>query len=309
MDFVAEAQIKTAAGRNVVLAIGNSVEGRTIQGIITEGANGPTNAQRQRSAASREALQGKGGFLENAFLQYILEPSAEFMWPESFPVIDTIPPIVTTRPLNESQRHAVKHMLLNTNETRISIIQGPPGTGLILNCASLGCITNHNVWISGKTTVIAAFVCSAVAAGATGIWLVAQSNIAVKNMAEKLGDVGFLDWRLLVSQDFHFGWYVNSFYMWYAGHCLMCIPGMSIFMARLARTSSALLSLGQLGMTSLFWDSRSFYAPFLCYLILDWTYSQLLTQSRPLSLMKQARLLLEITSLLCAVTPLLPKFV
>ncbi len=60
----------------------------------------------------------------------------------------------------------------------------------------------------GKTTVIAAFVCAAVAAGASGIWLVAQSNIAVKNIAEKLADVGFMNWRLLVSQDFHLGWYV-----------------------------------------------------------------------------------------------------
>ena len=34
----------------------------------------------------------------------------------------------------------------------------------------------------------------------------AQSNIAVKNIAEKLADVGFWDFRLLVSNDFHIGW-------------------------------------------------------------------------------------------------------
>lgn len=56
--------------------------------------------------------------------------------------------------------------------------------------------------------MIAAFVCSAVAAGSNGIWLMAQSNIAVKNIAEKLAAVGFMDWRLLVSGDFHTGWYV-----------------------------------------------------------------------------------------------------
>ncbi len=54
--------------------------------------------------------------------------------------------------------------------------------------------------------MIAAFVCSAVAAGANGLWLVAQSNIAVKNIAEKLATVGFDNWRLLVSDDFHFDW-------------------------------------------------------------------------------------------------------
>lgn len=36
----------------------------------------------------------------------------------------------------------------------------------------------------------------------------AQSNVAVKNIAEKLLDVGFEDWRLLVSADFHFDWFV-----------------------------------------------------------------------------------------------------
>ncbi|KAM5535941.1 hypothetical protein V8D89_010381 [Ganoderma adspersum] len=191
MDFIAEAKIQNIMGRNATLAAGNSLDGRVIKAIMTEGADHPTNAQRQRSAASREALQGKGDILQNPFLQYILKPSPEFTWPESFPIVDTIPPIVTTRPLNESQQRAVEHMLLNTDKTRMSIIQGPPGTG--------------------KTTVIAAFVCSAVAVGTSGLWLVAQSNIAVKNIAEKLADLGFLDWRLLVSKDFHFGWHEHIY--------------------------------------------------------------------------------------------------
>lgn len=55
--------------------------------------------------------------------------------------------------------------------------------------------------------MIAAFVCSAVASGASGIWLMAHSNIAVKNIAEKLADVGFDNWRLLVSDEFHCDWY------------------------------------------------------------------------------------------------------
>lgn len=38
----------------------------------------------------------------------------------------------------------------------------------------------------------------------------AQSNVAVKNIAEKLMDIGFEDWRLLVSADFHFDWFVST---------------------------------------------------------------------------------------------------
>ena len=67
--------------------------------------------------------------------------------------------------------------------------QGPPGTG--------------------KTTVIAAAVHSKIAEHHLNtIWVIAQSNVAVKNVAEKLADSGFVDFKLLVSKDFHFDWWV-----------------------------------------------------------------------------------------------------
>jgi Cdc6-like AAA superfamily ATPase len=65
--------------------------------------------------------------------------------------------------------------------------QGPPGTG--------------------KTTVITAVVQSKITEHPSNtIWIIAQSNVAVKNVAEKLADSGFLDFKLLVSKDFHFDW-------------------------------------------------------------------------------------------------------
>lgn len=59
--------------------------------------------------------------------------------------------------------------------------------------------------------MIAAAVTSLIGAGLPeeGIWLAAQSNVAVKNIAEKLADIGFLKFRLLVSKDFHFDWRVQ----------------------------------------------------------------------------------------------------
>ena len=65
--------------------------------------------------------------------------------------------------------------------------QGPPGTG--------------------KTTVIAATVHSKIAEHHSNtIWIVAHSNVAVKNVAEKLVDSGFFNFKLLVSRDFHYDW-------------------------------------------------------------------------------------------------------
>ncbi|EIN09803.1 hypothetical protein PUNSTDRAFT_113158 [Punctularia strigosozonata HHB-11173 SS5] len=42
-------------------------------------------------------------------------------------------------------------------------------------------------------------------------WLTAQSNVAVRNIAEKLSDMGFSSWRLLVSKDFHLGWHEHLY--------------------------------------------------------------------------------------------------
>ena len=41
------------------------------------------------------------------------------------------------------------------------------------------------------------------------IWVIAQSNIAVKNIAEKLYSCHFKDFRLLVSGEFIIDWWVE----------------------------------------------------------------------------------------------------
>ncbi|KAG2074298.1 hypothetical protein BDR04DRAFT_202613 [Suillus decipiens] len=82
-------------------------------------------------------------------------------------------------------------MLRQSNDGRLTVIQGPPGTG--------------------KTTVIASFVQMALAGGLSGIWLIAQSNVAVKNIAEKLADFGLTNWKLLVSKEFFEYWHEHLY--------------------------------------------------------------------------------------------------
>jgi len=77
-------------------------------------------------------------------------------------------------------------MLSPSLNTHLALVQGPPGTG--------------------KTTVIATYVLSAIHAGQRGIWLMAQSNFAVKNIAEKLAKLEFLSFKLIVSQSFYNEW-------------------------------------------------------------------------------------------------------
>ena len=70
----------------------------------------------------------------------------------------------------------------------VTIIKGPPGTG--------------------KTTVIAALISSLLAGSKHSGFIVAQSNVGTKNIAEKLVKAGIEDWILVVAEEFMSGWCV-----------------------------------------------------------------------------------------------------
>lgn len=186
--YMVQAKTKDISGQLGVLKTSGTVKGKSILAVASTGG-GPTLADQNRDATILSYLQGDAKLFENPFLQTIwpLTGGEAIVWPvEQFPLQDSTPPLTYQHPLNTSQQTAVEHMLSLSNSHRITIVQGPPGTG--------------------KTTVIGAFVQSAVEAGYSGIWLVAQSNVAVKNIAEKLVKISFEPWKLLVSKDFYFGW-------------------------------------------------------------------------------------------------------
>ena len=172
--------------------------GKAIISVTSIGRDDPTTAEAQRAATVLRILQGSEKLLdESPWIQNIWFPSDDnvlLTWPKEWSekskphlkssIQKTAPP--STLPLNPSQQTAVNHMISSKDDHRITLIQGPPGTG--------------------KTSVIAAFVQHALRLNKEGIWLIAQSNVAVKNIAEKLMSVGFENWKLLVSKDFHHGW-------------------------------------------------------------------------------------------------------
>ncbi|KAH6913324.1 P-loop containing nucleoside triphosphate hydrolase protein [Coprinopsis sp. MPI-PUGE-AT-0042] len=83
-------------------------------------------------------------------------------------------------------------MLSPSDRGRLVIVQGPPGTG--------------------KTSVIGTCVAMAMdLPDPQGLWLVAQSNVAVKNIAEKLISIDFDAWKLLVSKDFIYEWHEHLY--------------------------------------------------------------------------------------------------
>lgn len=202
-QYSTRGQVGRVNGRSGPLQASRTLDGKTVTSVISIGRDDPTTAEAQRAATVLRVLQGYEQLLDDSpWIQNIFYPSddvdAPLPWPLAWSEFDGISPtnsnpISATHPLellplNVSQQDAVNTMCSPLDAHRITIIQGPPGTG--------------------KTSVIASFVQLSTQMGYDGIWLVAQSNVAVKNIAEKLIKTGFSDWRLLVSKDFIFEWFV-----------------------------------------------------------------------------------------------------
>lgn len=142
-----------------------------------------------REGVILKSLQQTNTVMKTPFFQRIFLPHNKSNWANSPSILPPVPVhFPSDRTLNASQGKAVNTILSNKDADRIVLIHGPPGTG--------------------KTTVIAATVTSFMAPISRDrtLWLVAQSNVAVKNIAEKLVTVDFLDFKILVSKDFHFDW-------------------------------------------------------------------------------------------------------
>ncbi|KAG0706773.1 P-loop containing nucleoside triphosphate hydrolase protein [Suillus ampliporus] len=200
--FTVNGQVTRSRGRTTQLATTTNLNfaDKIIGNIKILGRDDLTQAETQRAQKVLEILQGLINLeREYPWVQLIFYASMreDFQWPSAWTeeakdaVAVGFNADCVSRPLNPSQTKAVKQMLRQSDDERVTIIQGPPGTG--------------------KTTVIASFVQTAIAGGLSGIWLVAQSNVAVKNIAEKLVDFGLTNWKLLVSNDFYEYWHEHLY--------------------------------------------------------------------------------------------------
>ncbi|KAG1871933.1 P-loop containing nucleoside triphosphate hydrolase protein [Suillus tomentosus] len=160
--------------------------------VTTFGKEDLTAAESNREDVVLKALQGTITLTDHPFFCSIWAPSLSISWP---PLNASTASFVyyPNSQLNDSQYSAVERIISQANSDRVLLIQGPPGTG--------------------KTTVIAASVNSMINSGPMErtVWLVAQSNVAVKNIAEKLDKVGFRNFKLLVSKDFHYDWHEHLY--------------------------------------------------------------------------------------------------
>ncbi|KAI6042869.1 hypothetical protein EDC04DRAFT_2563508 [Pisolithus marmoratus] len=178
-------------GRQVQISLSGSLGGNGIKSVTTVGKPDLTSAEACRESVILAVLKGESTLLSQAFFKAIWLPKDPPSWAPIDLVKPKIPICCPNIKVNPSQERAIEKILSAPHEDRLVLIQGPPGTG--------------------KTTVITATVTSIVscpAASGRTIWIAAQSNVAVKNVAEKFDKIGFHDFKLLVSVEFHFDWYV-----------------------------------------------------------------------------------------------------
>ncbi|KAG6900796.1 hypothetical protein C0993_000115 [Termitomyces sp. T159_Od127] len=186
------ARVTSVTGRAASLLLDKSLHGE-IRSVTTVGRDALTHAEDLRDHIALGVLTLSNNIMQYPFVQRIWLPSTKVSWTNIPSYFLPVSINFLGRTLNPSQAKAVHAILSNKDANRITLIHGPPGTG--------------------KTTVITAAITSIISSGDTSrtVWVVAQSNVAVKNVAEKLADVGFFNFRILVSKDFHFDWHEHLY--------------------------------------------------------------------------------------------------
>ncbi|KAK0500417.1 P-loop containing nucleoside triphosphate hydrolase protein [Armillaria luteobubalina] len=179
-------------GRAVTIAIQGHLSTQAPLKVTTIGREDPTFAEGAKAGIILAALYPSTTILDRPFIQALWFPQSRISWAATASFNRKVT-LNFPGQLNDSQRRAVDLIFSNRNADRVTVIQGPPGTG--------------------KTTVISAAVTSTVASSDRDrtLWLVAHSNVAVKNIAEKLASVGFLGFKILVSKDFHYDWHEHLY--------------------------------------------------------------------------------------------------
>ncbi|KAG6862110.1 hypothetical protein C0995_005922 [Termitomyces sp. Mi166 len=143
-----------------------------------------TNAEKARNSLVLQILQGLE-FLQTAkFIRIVWFPTKKT---RALITLDAVSlPVMHFEGLNPSQEAVASKMV---SDCPLVIAHGPPGTG--------------------KTTTIAAAV-SVWEQERLPTWIIAHSNVAVKNMAETLFKKE-VDFKILVSKEFHFEWHEHIY--------------------------------------------------------------------------------------------------
>ncbi|KAK0482998.1 P-loop containing nucleoside triphosphate hydrolase protein [Armillaria luteobubalina] len=156
----------------------------TVAGVKVFGRERATNAEKARDMLLLRVLQGESHIMQSKFVRILWFPNKEDK--KELVTSNTQTTFVCVEKLNESQRKVVSAMI---SSRPLVLVHGPPGTG--------------------KTSTISA---AAEIWGQSGLpaWIIAHSNVAVKNIAEKLASDD-VDFKIIVSKEFYVEWHEHLY--------------------------------------------------------------------------------------------------
>jgi regulator of nonsense transcripts 1 len=128
--YVLSGQAREVMGKSATVFAPGIIEGKMIASITTIGREGPTRAEAQRRSTILTILQGSSELLtDNPWLQNIWFSSGSLLtWPSEWSTPPASSPVSfefnLDRHINDSQRRAIEHMLSQSDDSRITLIQG-----------------------------------------------------------------------------------------------------------------------------------------------------------------------------------------
>ncbi|KAL5510973.1 hypothetical protein ACEPAG_3692 [Sanghuangporus baumii] len=176
---------RRANGKLTQVATRSDLGGISFKAIFVVGKDEFSHAERAREVFLLQLLQGKHDLHEP---EYHLIQKLSFPNPNADERIPgKVSGAIKTGRLNQSQADVVEAMVYS--EVSFVIVHGPPGTGKTSTISA-----SLQQWIKKRDTV----------------WVVAQSNVAVKNIAERLSKDS-VPYKLLVSKEFYHEWHEHIY--------------------------------------------------------------------------------------------------
>ncbi|KAK0237312.1 P-loop containing nucleoside triphosphate hydrolase protein [Armillaria nabsnona] len=173
---------KTSLGKQTEIKVSGGFYG-TVASVKVIGREGGTNTEKARDELLLHALQGDCHLKHSKFVRMLWFPNEKNE--EDRASVAPIAPLLAGR-LNDSQKKVVSAML---SARSLVVVHGPPGTG--------------------KTSTISAAAMTW-ARTKSPTWIVAHSNVAVKNIAEKL-ESSNINFKIIVSKEFYVEWHEHLY--------------------------------------------------------------------------------------------------
>ncbi|KAK0189351.1 P-loop containing nucleoside triphosphate hydrolase protein [Armillaria mellea] len=173
-----------ARGKRTTVNVSGPFYG-TVTGVKVLGRERATNAEKARHFFLLHTLQGEYHLRQSKFVRMLWFPGKEDK-KDLVSSNNQISSGVSVGKLNKSQREVVLAMI---SARPLVLVHGPPGTGKTSTIAEA-----TKIWARSHSPT----------------WIVAHSNVAVKNIAEKLAESN-VDFKIIVSEEFYVEWHEHIY--------------------------------------------------------------------------------------------------